>query len=177
MQCYNCGNNNANVQVSGPDGVRHYCPACAISQLKLQVETTQPSQPQQLDLEKQVIPQVLAVIPMIAQMQQQRREIPDLRCEKCSCTFREFLNDQLLSCPQCYDSFSREIRKILLRATGKTQHTGKIPARAFKHLKIKKLIERLKTQLRREVKKENYETAARIRDTIKNLEQEVDKLS
>ncbi|MFP4498627.1 MAG: UvrB/UvrC motif-containing protein, partial [Vulcanimicrobiota bacterium] len=70
-----------------------------------------------------------------------------------------------------------EIRQMLFTNVGKTQHVGKVPARSCKRLKLKKLVEELKQQLEDEVKNENYEIAARLRDTINNLERDVEKHS
>ncbi len=102
-------------------------------------------------------------------------QAPDVKCSTCDGSYREFLEKGLFHCPGCYESFASQIRAHRDR-TGKAGHyKGKIPARAFRHLKTRKLINDLRGQLQDEVVHENYETAARLRDTIRNLEDEVEK--
>ena len=54
-----------------------------------------------------------------------------------------------------------------------TKHTGKVPARLFRDIIRSDRLNELKRSLEEAVSKEDYESAATIRDKIRNLESEV----
>jgi len=54
-----------------------------------------------------------------------------------------------------------------------TKHTGKIPARLFRDMMRSDRLNELRRNLEEAVSKEDYESAATIRDEIRNLESEV----
>jgi protein arginine kinase activator len=54
-----------------------------------------------------------------------------------------------------------------------TKHTGKIPARLFRDMMRSDRLNELRHNLEEAVSKEDYESAATIRDEIRNLESEV----
>ena len=53
----------------------------------------------------------------------------------------------------------------------RTTHAGKIPARLMRSLELDARMKQLKRDLAKAVTEENYETAAELRDQIKELEQ------
>jgi protein arginine kinase activator len=91
-------------------------------------------------------------------------------CPVCCMKFSQFRKDGRLGCPDCYNVFSDEIRSIHKKLSGVVRHKGKIPKKllTFKALLID--MEKLKVKLSEAVKKEDYETAADLRDQIKLLE-------
>ncbi len=91
-------------------------------------------------------------------------------CPTCGMKITDFKNDGRLGCPDCYVSFSSEIRNVHKRLSGASRHKGKLPAklRTYKELLIDR--ERLKSQLEQAVDQEDYETAAIIRDQINAIE-------
>ena len=52
-----------------------------------------------------------------------------------------------------------------------TMHTGKIPARLKRSIELGVRMQQLKRDLDKAVSEENYETAAQLRDQLRELEQ------
>jgi len=91
-------------------------------------------------------------------------------CSKCGMSYEEFQKVGRLGCSNCYEIYGQQLRPLLKRLHGNTDHTGKFPARASKNIKRSKEIERLKEMLNRAIQNEEYEKAAEIRDRIKAIE-------
>jgi protein arginine kinase activator len=53
-----------------------------------------------------------------------------------------------------------------------TEHVGKLPQRAHKEIELSDRMQALTQDLEKAVAEENYETAASLRDQIKQLEHE-----
>lgn len=97
-----------------------------------------------------------------------------LQCEKCNLTYHQFSQISKLGCSSCYNIFSSELDPLLKRIHGKTSHTGKVPKRAGGNLRIKKQVKEKKEELQECIRKEEYEKAAKLRDEIKKLEDELE---
>lgn len=97
-------------------------------------------------------------------------EMDNTECPNCGIRFNEFRAKGRLSCPQCYDAFGDELVSLLENIHGDTQHTGKFPRRnpgdSQKHYELIKL----RNELRQAVEAEQYEAAAKLRDSINDLE-------
>ncbi|RKQ85606.1 UvrB/UvrC motif-containing protein [Brockia lithotrophica] len=101
-----------------------------------------------------------------------RERDDDLRCPKCGMTWREFREKGKFGCSECYEAFRPRLAPLFRRIHGASEHRGKSPARdPSSHLK--KRLEELRAELRRKVEEEAYEEAARIRDEIRALENEL----
>lgn len=94
------------------------------------------------------------------------------KCEKCGMTFDEFKRTGKFGCTDCYGAFSDNLDPILKRLHGNIHHGGKLPQRVGGAIKVKKEIERLRIQLERAIKDEEYEKAAQMRDKIRELEKD-----
>lgn len=101
-------------------------------------------------------------------------------CPTCRTTFAEFKQHGLLGCAACYQFFEKQLAPLLERAhDGLCQHRGKAPARggrpapadsAFAEVEARSdQLKRLKSELERAVKAEQYERAAQVRDEIRRL--------
>jgi len=100
-------------------------------------------------------------------------ELLELTCNVCGLSFTDFRHQGLLGCPHDYDAFERALGPLLKRAQdGATHHTGKVPAKAGSDQKKQNTILRLRAQLKTAVTAEDYETAAKLRDKIKELQSE-----
>ena len=87
--------------------------------------------------------------------------------------FSSFTQNEVLGCPDCYDSFARELSPMIERAqNGGTSHAGKCPRRGGASLDEKLRIQRLGRQLEDAVAAEQYEKAAKLRDQLRELEPE-----
>jgi len=92
-------------------------------------------------------------------------------CEVCGLTYSQFRKKGLLGCPSCYEVFADVLEPLLERAHGgESQHLGKIPARAGDDQARQQRLLQLRRELDRSVRAEQYETAARIRDQVRQLE-------
>ena len=104
------------------------------------------------------------------------RERRALHCRRCGLAYHEFKERGLLGCPGCYDGFGPQLAELMSRIHGNCQHTGKRgrpsvagtpqPARGTPPHSLSAL----KQALRRAVEKEDFETAADLRDRIRRLE-------
>ena len=90
-------------------------------------------------------------------------------CPRCKMNFSEMSKTGKLGCADCYEAFDRELDPILRKIHGHSRHMGKIPLRSGDNVRLKQQIENLKTQLQEAVANEQYETAAEIRDKLKEL--------
>lgn len=97
-----------------------------------------------------------------------------LTCPTCGTAYSDFKKSGMLGCMDCYQAFKKPLEALLLRVHGNTQHAGKIPGGVKNDLSIRMNIDRLKQQLVKAITEEEYEDAARLRDQIRALKQQVD---
>ena len=90
-----------------------------------------------------------------------------IKCTQCNATYDEFLETGKFGCAFCYTAFKEQIKPIIRRIHGKTIHKGNVPEKYRKQLRIIKDIKNLNYRLKTAVKREDFETAANIRDKIK----------
>jgi protein arginine kinase activator len=96
---------------------------------------------------------------------------PAQQCPACGFTQADFKKTGRLGCPQCYDTFSEGLGGLLKAMHKNTTHVGKIPARLMHRLKVGARMKELQRDLARAVAGEDYETAAQLRDQLRELEQ------
>lgn len=92
-----------------------------------------------------------------------------VHCPVCGFTLADFNREKRLGCPECYKTFEVMLGGILNLAQPSGTHTGKHPARHHGMLTQSRLIA-AREELRLAVAKEDFETAARLRDEIHDLE-------
>ena len=93
-------------------------------------------------------------------------------CPLCSLTFLEFRNSGRLGCPHDYEVFRDELMPLLESIHDETRHSGKVPRRAPRGSQKQTVLMQRRNDLKRAIAAEDYESAARLRDEIKWLEQE-----
>lgn len=105
-----------------------------------------------------------------------------INCEQCGATFEDILNSGKLGCGNCYTVFEDRLEPILKRIQGNVQHIGRIgKENNIKENKEKtknanitvtkeNKINQLQEELKKAIKEERYEDAAKIRDEIKKEE-------
>jgi protein arginine kinase activator len=91
-------------------------------------------------------------------------------CEKCGMAEGQFIRQGLLGCGDCYPHFEEKLLPLLRRIHGNTRHTGKVPERTGGRARLVKEVERMKSQLREVVAREEFERAAQLRDQIRQME-------
>lgn len=103
-----------------------------------------------------------------------------LRCRVCGYTQADFKKTGRLGCAHCYEAFEGKLKKILQSMHPAGGHVGKTPEK-LKAKKIPQELEarslQLQEQLKRAVKREQFEEAARLRDELKAVGEEIQKLS
>jgi protein arginine kinase activator len=90
-------------------------------------------------------------------------ELAQTTCPDCGLKFMQFRTAGRLGCPNDYEVFARGLLPLLLRAHGATRHVGKTPSR--RPSPTSRL--RLRALLRDAVAREDYESAARLRDQLR----------
>jgi protein arginine kinase activator len=93
-------------------------------------------------------------------------------CEVCGIKFADFRNTGRLGCPHDYQQFRDDLLPLLENIHGETRHCGKTPRRLPQSkLKQAELLQ-LRKALLQAVHREAYEDAARIRDRIRQVEED-----
>ena len=95
------------------------------------------------------------------------------KCSVCGMNYAQFRKTGLLGCENCYKSFKDELTPILKRMQGGAQHTGKVPKRAGTNLRMRRHIADLKAELQKAIESEAFEEAARLRDQIRDMENQI----
>jgi protein arginine kinase activator len=91
-------------------------------------------------------------------------------CPFCGATQKTIADAGKAGCAQCYATFPGLFDPLIRRIHGEASHCGKIPSTAGAELRSRKELERLKTELKEAVNRQDYEQAATLRDRIKELE-------
>ena len=95
---------------------------------------------------------------------------PAKRCQCCGSSFEDIAKSGKVGCANCYEVFYEELLPSVQRIHGKTSHTGKLAHSAGTQVKIRNELAKLKSELERAVKAQEFEKAAELRDQIKELE-------
>lgn len=107
---------------------------------------------------------------LMEQSQQKGSRKKERQCPNCGISFSEFKEKGRLGCPHDYELFKEELDSLLEKVHGSSKYVGKVPrGRGSKPVYQNELM-RLKNRLRKVIKAEAYEEAARIRDRIIELE-------
>ena len=94
------------------------------------------------------------------------------RCPVCGFTQADFKKTGRLGCSSCYTTFTEALNALLKAMHKGTSHVGKVPQRAHRAVELSDRMRNLNESLQKAVAEENYETAATLRDQIKQLESE-----
>ena len=107
----------------------------------------------------------------------------NIQCPACGMTYGEFIKNSSFGCPDCYDVFGPLIADKIKKIQGSDVHVGKRPllySRQAGYVSsynteteepedTGKEIEFLSRKLKEAVAEENFEEAAKLRDTISEL--------
>lgn len=90
----------------------------------------------------------------------------DRACNACGRTLLEFRKKGRLGCPACYAVFHEEVDELLFQMHGSKEHHGK----QYRSIRPKGApvpsLSHLHHELESAIREENFERAARLRDTI-----------
>ena len=98
---------------------------------------------------------------------------PVEKCGVCGFTQADFKKSGRLGCSACYGTFSEGLGSLLKAMHKGTEHIGKLPQRAHRELELSDRMRSLTRDLQKAVADENYETAASLRDQIRQLENQL----
>lgn len=98
-----------------------------------------------------------------------------LQCKHCGLSYEDFRKIGRLGCSECYEAFAKYLGPLLKRIHGANQHVGKLPILrydiALKGQKEEQIdIIALKDKLQKAILSEEFESAAQLRDAIKEAE-------
>ena len=167
MNCEECKQRPATVHLTqmynGQKKELHLCEQCAAQKGAYM-----------FDLAKFSLPNLLGTFLGGNLGQQHMQAVGQARtCPNCGMNFADISQTGKLGCSECYAAFDSELEPTLRRVHGNSQHIGKVPARGGEKVMVKKQIEELKTRLQKAVAEEQYEKAAEISDSIKELEKKL----
>lgn len=104
------------------------------------------------------------------------------RCEHCGATWTTLSNGDADFCPECFDTFRKELSALLLKIHSSNKYLGKLPVKSILNAdcdlnisqsandtKDAEILDGLKRDLDTAIREERYEDAAKIRDKIKDL--------
>jgi len=94
-------------------------------------------------------------------------------CPGCGITLGQFQSSGRFGCPQCYVSFRDDILPLVEKIHDASQHVGKVPQRVSLEVSLQKELRLLQLELKRTVKREDYEKAAALRDKIRKVEDQI----
>jgi protein arginine kinase activator len=94
-----------------------------------------------------------------------------IQCSHCQMTFPQFVKVGRFGCSNCYQAFKEQLKPILRRLhSGNWTHNGKIPKKIGGNIRLRKELDEKKLRLKDLISKEEFESAAVIRDEIRSLE-------
>jgi len=165
MQCQSCHKNPAQLHFTNVQDNRmtevHLCRACAEERGLVGVPATP----------KFSIADLLAT--MVDKMSTTEEErVGPVQCPSCGMHYSAFKETGRLGCADCYMAFQSKLRPLLRRIHGSTRHVGKHPVHAEATPSPARALSRLHEDLQRAVEREDFESAAEIRDRIKGLEKQ-----
>ena len=92
------------------------------------------------------------------------------KCPACGFSQADFKKTGRLGCGACYETFGEGLASLLKGMHKGSAHVGKVPARAVRSIERESQMKTLQRDLRKAVAAEDYESAAKIRDHIKQIE-------
>lgn len=103
----------------------------------------------------------------------EKQSLKEERCPTCGFSYSDFARVGNLGCSECYNQFGGRINSLVRRIHGSDRHVGKVPKRAGGSLGLRREIEKLRNELDKSIRAEEYERAAGLRDKIRDLEKKL----
>ena len=103
------------------------------------------------------------------------RKPEKLVCASCGMTYEGFTKCGRLGCGECYTAFAKQLLPLIKRVQRSAQHLGKQPAKISPETRSRYDLKLLQERLRKSVQKEDFESAASIRDQIKAIQEKSKK--
>jgi len=97
--------------------------------------------------------------------------MPQRSCRACGIELRDVVQSGRVGCSVCYESFGDQLETVLRGMHVALRHRGKVPHRDDAREQRRADLQTKRALLRSALKTENYEEAAKLRDTIRSLEE------
>jgi protein arginine kinase activator len=163
--CMKCEKHPATVKltriVNGEASVLHLCQECA-------AEISPYQKSMQMNL-SQLLASILQGGKEKTEEEQPAEAVLKMQCGTCGQSFQRYKKTLFLGCPDCYVSFGKPMVAELRKFHGSTQHRGKVPARQRWVIERRRTIEELRQRMNQAIEREEFETAAKLRDEIRQL--------
>jgi protein arginine kinase activator len=98
---------------------------------------------------------------------------PTLTCPKCGFTDIDFRKRGRLGCPSCWVTFGDVLGGLLLKVQHEAAHVGRAPTGTLPSGQLRRRLDDARREMEKAITSENYEAAARLRDEIAELEQQL----
>lgn len=165
MLCDHCKENDATIHftkiTNGSVEEKHLCEACTKLSNEFNFEFPFPFHK---------LFTGLLEIPDQSEIEYQK--FKNINCPRCGLDHKQFMETGKFGCPKCYEVFTDEIDILLKNIHGHSRHIGKVPSRSEDGILQKREIKNLEKELNENIRLENFEQAAIIRDKIKKINEE-----
>jgi protein arginine kinase activator len=91
----------------------------------------------------------------------------EVSCPNCGFTQADFKKTGRLGCSECYEVFADGLESLLKGMHKGIQHKGKVPPAQRRAADVEAKLGKLESALKAAIAKEDFETAATLRDEIK----------
>ena len=181
MLCDNCGKREANVRysenINGRKKELHLCEECS---KKLGIENIDFNMPIDFSSFFGGLLEDFGTNDFMPLF----NEVKQLKCDNCGYTFEDIVNTGKIGCENCYSVFENRLDPIIKKIQGSNKHVGRtgkiIDSKISEKINNKdsktennkdvSKVEKLQNDLKKAIKEEKYEEAAKIRDEIKKIE-------
>ncbi|MDB6037744.1 MAG: UvrB/uvrC motif [Verrucomicrobiales bacterium] len=101
----------------------------------------------------------------------------EVKCPHCGFTQADFKKAGRLGCAECYQVFSEGLEGLLKTMHKGTKHMGKFPALLKESRDLSDKLKHLQKKLDKAISDEDFETAAQLRDELKNVRTRISELA
>ena len=99
-----------------------------------------------------------------------------VKCPKCGFTQADFKKSGRLGCAACYTTFAEGLEGLLKTMHKGVRHIGKVPLALRQNRDLSERMKALQRKLEKAIQTEDFETAAMLRDEIKQTSAQIEHL-
>ncbi|BCN29844.1 UvrB/UvrC motif-containing protein [Anaeromicropila herbilytica] len=176
MLCDKCNKREAKVYyteiVNGEKKEQHLCEECASEFTSFHLASTVLNKDISLG---NLLSSILGNY-KVTNTSKEKETVKELVCKECGMTYEEFTTLGKFGCAGCYNTFKKQLGPGIKKIQGADVHVGKKPkgfvTKADKIVSGLSEIEKLSIKLQQAIEKEEFEEAAKLRDSIRELKKE-----
>ena len=154
------------------------CEECGIREAQVTVTTVVNGEKNQLRLCRECVKKyqpggdMSGLLAAILSSMAKAHAASDKVCSHCGMSLAEFRKGGVLGCAGCYEDFREELKPVLTKIQGRSQHAGRRPRGSGEQEARLTRIRELRADMEKAVREERYEDAAELRDRIRALRDE-----